>query len=71
MTPDLDADVAEPTARELGSELIRLIKILTSMRQYVPTPDPALDITHFPVLFRLAQEPRRVSDCLLYTSRCV
>ncbi len=62
VTPDHESAVAEPTARELGSELIRLIKILTSMRQYVPTPDPALDIAHFPVLFRLAQRPRRVSD---------
>jgi DNA-binding MarR family transcriptional regulator len=54
--------IDDETARLIGAELVKLIKVLAAMRQHVPTPHPSIDVTHFPVLFQLAQEPRRVSD---------
>jgi DNA-binding MarR family transcriptional regulator len=52
----------ESTTARLGDELVRMVKVLVSMRQHAPMPHPGVDQTHFPVLFNLAQEPRRVSD---------
>lgn len=54
--------IDELTTQSLGDELVRLVKVLISMRQHAPTPHPYVDHTHFPVLFNLAAEPRRVSD---------
>jgi DNA-binding MarR family transcriptional regulator len=54
--------VDEGTTARLGDELVRLVKVLVSMRQHAPSPHPNVDHTHFPVLFHLAAEPRRVSD---------
>jgi len=64
----IDPDTAAPpgprpdTAADLGSELVRLVKLLVSMRQHIPAPQEGVDSTHYPVLFHLAQEPRRVSE---------
>ncbi len=54
--------VADHTAEELGSALIRLVKLVTGMRQYAPAPHPQVDHTHYPVLFVVARSPQRVSD---------
>jgi DNA-binding MarR family transcriptional regulator len=54
--------IDDSTTQRLGDELVRLVKVLISMRQYAPGPHPQVDHTHFPVLFNLAVEPRRVSD---------
>ncbi|MGB8384268.1 MAG: MarR family winged helix-turn-helix transcriptional regulator [Dermatophilaceae bacterium] len=54
--------IDERTTQCLGDELVRLVKVLISMRQLAPAPHTHVDHTHFPVLFNLAAEPRRVSD---------
>lgn len=54
--------VDESTSARLGDELVRMVKVLVSMRQHAPVPHPSVDQTHFPVLFNLAAEPKRVSD---------
>lgn len=46
----------------LGEQLIRMMKLLVSLREHAPSPLPGLDHTHYPVLFQLAREPQRVSD---------
>lgn len=53
---------ASGTTTELGEQLIRLVKVLVAMRQYAPAPHPAVDAAHYPTLFNLAKEPKRVSD---------
>ncbi|MGV1007910.1 MAG: MarR family winged helix-turn-helix transcriptional regulator [Dermatophilaceae bacterium] len=52
----------ERTTQCLGDELVRLVKVLIAMRQHAATSHPHVDHSHFPVLFNLAAEPRRVSD---------
>src|SRR5512144_700406 len=54
--------IDDRTTQCLGDELVRLVKVLISMRQHAPATHPHVDHTHFPVLFNLAAEPRRVSD---------
>ena len=46
--------IDERTTQCLGDELVRLVKVLISMRQHAPAPHPHVDHTHFPVLFNLA-----------------
>ncbi len=46
----------------LGEQLIRMMKLLVSLREHAPAPLPGVDNTHYPVLFQLAREPQRVSD---------
>jgi DNA-binding MarR family transcriptional regulator len=64
----LDSPTAGPLAAhpattvQLGEELIRLVKLLVAMRQYAPALHPAVDSTHYPALFNLVKEPKRVSD---------
>ena len=55
------------TAERVSVGLIRLMKLLQSMRQHAPRIHPAVDATAYPILFNLAAEPRRVSvlaDCV-------
>jgi len=59
--------VGARTAEELSTTLIRLMKVFTSLRAHAPRLHHAVDSTHYPVLFRLMQEPQRVSslaDCI-------
>jgi DNA-binding MarR family transcriptional regulator len=49
------------TADRVSVGLVRLVKLLQSMRQHAPRIHPAVDATAYPVLFNLAAEPRRVS----------
>jgi DNA-binding MarR family transcriptional regulator len=55
--PHLDRETAE----RVSVGLVRLVKLLQSMRQHAPRIHPAVDATAYPVLFNLAAEPRRVS----------
>jgi len=59
--------VSARTAEELSTTLLRLMKVFTSLRAHAPRLHPAVDGTHYPVLFKLMQEPQRVSglaDCI-------
>ncbi len=53
--------VRSETAEEIATTLVRVLKIMTSMRHHAPRQHPAVDPSHYPVLFTLASEPRRVS----------
>ncbi len=50
-----------PTA-VLGDDLIRVFKLLHTMRQHAPRQHPAVDPMTYPMLFHLANRPMRVSD---------
>ncbi|MDQ2756188.1 MAG: MarR family winged helix-turn-helix transcriptional regulator [Actinomycetota bacterium] len=58
--------VTPETASALSSTIVRVVKILTSMRSHMPlttvTDVPGLDHSHFSALFTLAHEPQRVSS---------
>ena len=56
------AALEAPTTELLGGELVRLVKLLVAMRAHAPSPHPAVDQSHFPVLFALATGPQRISD---------
>ncbi len=49
------------TAEAIATTLIRVMKVMTAMRHAAPRPHPAVDPSHYPVLFTLAPQPRRVS----------
>jgi DNA-binding MarR family transcriptional regulator len=53
--------VQPETAEAIATTLIRVTKIMASMRHHAPRLHPAVDPSHYPVLFTLASEPRRVS----------
>lgn len=53
--------VAPDEAGELGFELIRLVKLLQSLKQTYRI-HPAVETTAFPMLFSLMDGPRRVSN---------
>jgi DNA-binding MarR family transcriptional regulator len=47
---------------ELGNELIRLVKVLSALKQQAPRLHPGLDAAAFPIMFALAEGPLRVSE---------
>lgn len=47
---------------ELGNELIRLVKVLSAVKQHAPRLHPGLDAAAFPIMFALADGPLRVSE---------
>jgi DNA-binding MarR family transcriptional regulator len=47
---------------ELGNELIRLVKVLSAVKQHAPRLHPGLDAAAFPIMFTLADGPLRVSE---------
>ncbi len=49
------------TAEAIATTLVRVMKIMTSLRHHAPRQHPAVDPSHYPLLFTLASEPRRVS----------
>jgi len=53
--------VRTETAEEIATTLVRILKIMASMRHHAPRQHPAVDPSHYPLLFTLAREPRRVS----------
>jgi DNA-binding MarR family transcriptional regulator len=55
------------TATRLSTELVRVVKLFQSMRQHAPKLHPGVEAASYPILFNLAEEPRRVSllaDCI-------
>lgn len=50
-----------PTA-VLGDDLIRVFKLLHTVRQHAPRQHPAVDPMAYPMIFQLASRPMRVSD---------
>jgi DNA-binding MarR family transcriptional regulator len=49
------------TATRLSTELVRVMKLFQSMRQHAPKLHPGVEPASYPILFNLAEEPRRVS----------
>jgi DNA-binding MarR family transcriptional regulator len=47
---------------ELGNELIRLVKVLSALKQHAPRLHPGLDAAAYPIMFALADGPLRVSE---------
>lgn len=55
------------TATRLSTDLVRIMKLFQSMRQHAPKLHPGVEPASYPILFNLADEPRRVSllaDCV-------
>lgn len=55
------------TAQRVGNDLIRVVKLFTSMRHHLPRLHPGAEPAAYPLLFQLSREPRRVSalaDCV-------
>ena len=60
--PDTPSVPVQPeTAQAMSNTLIRVMKIMTAMKHRAPREHPALDPSHYPVLFCVSAEPRRVS----------
>lgn len=53
--------VQPDTAQAISNTLIRVMKIMSAMKHRAPRDHPALDPSHYPVLFCVSAEPRRVS----------
>ncbi|HET8602037.1 MAG TPA: MarR family transcriptional regulator [Segeticoccus sp.] len=49
------------TAQRFGNDLIRVVKLFTSMRHHLPRLHPGAEPSAYPLLFQLSREPRRVS----------
>ncbi|HET7305575.1 MAG TPA: MarR family transcriptional regulator [Segeticoccus sp.] len=49
------------SAERFGHELIRVVKLFSSMRHHLPKLHPGAEPAAFPLLFQLSREPRRVS----------
>lgn len=49
------------TAQAISRTLVRVVKIVGSMRHHMPRQHPALDPSHYPLLFCVAGQPRRIS----------
>ena len=56
------------TATRLNTELVRVMKLFHTMRQNAPRLHPGVEPAAYPILFKLIDEPRRVSllaECVL------
>lgn len=57
--------VTPETAKAISTTLVRVMKVIGSMKSQLPVTKfidvPGLDHSHFPTLFTLGHEPRRVS----------
>ncbi|MDQ2781484.1 MAG: MarR family transcriptional regulator [Actinomycetota bacterium] len=49
------------TAEAMSNTVIRVIKIMASMRHHAPRQHAAVDPSHYALLFSVSGEPRRVS----------
>ena len=56
-----DATVQPETAQALSHTLVRVMKIMSAMKHQAPRQHPAVDPSHYPVLFSLSGTPQRVS----------
>lgn len=55
-------DAESDPARQLGVELVQLVKLLVALRARAPKWHPHAETAHYPLLFRLTDGPLRVSD---------
>jgi len=53
--------ISHEAANQLGTDLVRVMKLFHAMRQHAPRLHPAVDATAYPVLFTLESGPKRVS----------
>jgi DNA-binding MarR family transcriptional regulator len=53
--------VQPETAQALSHTLVRVMKIMSAMKHQAPRQHPAVDPSHYPVLFCLSGDPQRVS----------
>ena len=53
--------VRRETAESIATTLGRVMKVMTAMRHHAPRQHDAVDPSHYPLLFTLASDPRRVS----------
>lgn len=53
--------VSQAQATELGHSLVRMTKLLSSMRHQAPRMHPGVENSAFPILFLVQDGPRRVS----------
>src|SRR4029450_7120861 len=56
-----EASVQPETAQSLSNTLVRVMKIMSAMKHQAPRQHPAVDPSHYPVLFCLSGDPQRVS----------
>jgi DNA-binding MarR family transcriptional regulator len=56
-----DTTVQPETAQALSHTLVRVMKIMSAMKHQAPRQHPAVDPSHYPVLFSLSGAPQRVS----------
>ena len=49
------------TAEALSNTVVRVMKIMASMKHHAPRQHAAVDPSHYPVLFSVSSQPRRVS----------
>ncbi|HWI34391.1 MAG TPA: MarR family transcriptional regulator [Lapillicoccus sp.] len=56
-----EASVQPETAQALSNTLVRVMKIMSAMKHQAPRQHPAVDPSHYPVLFCLSGDPQRVS----------
>ncbi|WP_406832971.1 MarR family transcriptional regulator [Pedococcus sp. KACC 23699] len=59
--PEPSSHLDRETADRVSLGLVRLMKLLQSMKLHAPRLHPAVDATAYPLLFNLLAEPRRVS----------
>lgn len=63
--PDPGSSGREPvqpeTAQAISQTMVRVIKIMSAMKHHAPREHPAVDPSHYSVLFCVSGEPRRVS----------
>ena len=60
-TTKTQAAVQPETAQALSHTLVRVVKIMSAMKHQAPRQHPAVDPSHYPVLFCLSGDPQRVS----------
>ncbi|MEP6631051.1 MAG: MarR family transcriptional regulator, partial [Lapillicoccus sp.] len=53
--------VQPETAQAISQTMVRVIKIMSAMKHHAPREHPAVDPSHYPLLFCVSGEPRRVS----------
>jgi len=56
-----DTTVQPETTQALSNTLVRVMKIMSAMKHQAPRQHPAVDPSHYPVLFCLSGAPLRVS----------
>jgi DNA-binding MarR family transcriptional regulator len=56
-----DTTVQPETTQALSHTLVRVMKIMSAMKHQAPRQHPAVDPSHYPVLFCLSGNPQRVS----------